>query len=448
MAQQPPLNADPHGWERAWQAELAHRYSAPGHYTRLSDLQPPAAAPSGPARFKELCALQADLSRLAAEKCATADFEGEWRRRTPEERKRHYMAAMRTVCEIPDMEKQRRWVPCGLLCLLHGAVSYAPEVTLTAFEAGSGQGYLDTLRKIVVWDSSNNFVHLENPLVESMLGIEPPVDTSGEQPADPTAQLQKISITNRTLFITLVVWHILLSFYGETATSLLLKGTKGVKPTLKKMAQLEHLGTTVDIIVAVQKEIENNCQTPQSKCNNCGKLQTASADVQFKSCSKCSAAGACTRYCSRECQVADWKTGTPPHKTVCGQSATLREADPTSDDRWAAAPEPGFRRPPALLHQMRLLNAHPSVDYFFVQPHPLDDYGAIMPTVGKNIVFAISRRDAMNWASLIALGMMFDLLAPFAEMVPGMDTEILRRQLANEYGVDEASITRLPLPIL
>ena len=83
--------------------------------SQVSDLQPLAGMTMGAsgretaaARFKEVCDLQADLTKVAAEKCTTADFEGEWRRSKPEDRKRHYMAAMTAVCEIPDMEKQRR----------------------------------------------------------------------------------------------------------------------------------------------------------------------------------------------------------------------------------------------------------------------------------------------------------------------------------------------------
>ncbi|KAF7978196.1 hypothetical protein HWV62_1412 [Athelia sp. TMB] len=384
MAQRPTLKADPDGWERAWQVELARRY--PAHRTRLpsrlSDMRPLAAMAMTPssranaaAQFKELCILQADLTRMASEKCATADFEGEWRRSKPEDRKRHYMAAMVAVCSIFDMEKQR---------------AYSPEVTLAVFEAGKGQGYLDILRKLIAFDSGKSFVHLENPLVESMLGIKLPVDTSGEHPSDPMIHLQKSFIANRTFFITLVVWNILLSFYGESETLLSVKSAKETKLTPEKVALLKGLGTTSDMLATT---------------------------------------------------VADWKTGKPPHKTVCGQPEALLEAlrPPGTHREWEPA-VPGFRRSPALLHQMRFLDENPSYDYFFVQPYPLNDYGLVIPDPVDKTVFLMNRRGAFNSGDIPSLKMMFQQLAPCTVSVPGMSLELLRKQFLNEYGVDMAKV--------
>lgn len=43
------------------------------------------------------------------------------------------------------------------------------------------------------------------------------------------------------------------------------------------------------------------------RCYNCGKI------TNILQCSKC----ASTTYCSKECQIHDWKNG---HKTVCATS--------------------------------------------------------------------------------------------------------------------------------
>lgn len=59
-------------------------------------------------KHKDLCDLQSDLTKLAAKKCTTENFEGEWKLRKPADRKRHYMEAMSTVCNIPEMESQRK----------------------------------------------------------------------------------------------------------------------------------------------------------------------------------------------------------------------------------------------------------------------------------------------------------------------------------------------------
>lgn len=62
---------------------------------------------SAAARFRDLCDLQADSNVMASEKCATEDFGREWKQSKPQDRKRHYAAAMTMVCKIPDMESQR-----------------------------------------------------------------------------------------------------------------------------------------------------------------------------------------------------------------------------------------------------------------------------------------------------------------------------------------------------
>lgn len=71
------------------------------------------------------------------------------------------------------------------------SVSYAPEVTLRAFEAGGGQGYLHILRTLLVSHSLNNFMRLENPELESMLGIESAVDAGAQLPTGPMLFVRK-----------------------------------------------------------------------------------------------------------------------------------------------------------------------------------------------------------------------------------------------------------------
>ena len=106
-------------------------------------------------------------------------------------------------------------------------------------------------------------------------------------------------IRNRTLFITLVVWNILLSFYGVSENLFSVKSTKELKFTPDDVAMLKNFGVTPDMLAAMRKETKGNRKTAQSKCNRCDKLQIELGGVQFKSCSKCLAAGGYTKYCSR-----------------------------------------------------------------------------------------------------------------------------------------------------
>lgn len=78
------------------------------------------------------------------------------------------------------------------------------------------------------------------------------------------------------------------------------------------------------------------------------------------------------RTLDRDCQVADWKYGFPvPHKNICGKkgydddegtpqpdqvtppsSGGSEDADDAEIDTGIPAPEPSFKRSPALLHQI------------------------------------------------------------------------------------------------
>ena len=51
-------------------------------------------------------------------------------------------------------------------------------------------------------------------------------------------------------------------------------------------------------------------------CQLCGK-SAAAKEKEFKKCSVCRLA----RYCSRECQLGDWKA----HKKTCKEAAARRE---------------------------------------------------------------------------------------------------------------------------
>ena len=84
----------------------------------------------------------------------------------------------------------------------------------------------------------------------------------------------------------------------------------------------------------------------------------------------------------RECQLRDWKEGRPfPHKRICGKRLSEAEvasmhqededADADADDAPSDAeprmqipePDPGYRRSPALLQQLKLLREISIFDY-------------------------------------------------------------------------------------
>jgi len=378
-------------------------------------------------RHNQLCRLQADLTKLASDKCATEDFEGEWKRSSVADRQHHYMVAMAKVCEIPDMEDQR---------------TYAPEISLKGFQARGGQGYIDLLRRLMPQQSGHDFIHVENPLIESMFGITMPFDTSSKLPTDPLVFVQKGFITNRTIFITLVVWNVMLSFYNQPETLVSIKATRNTKLTSGQRAALKDYGVSPKTIRAVEKETKQQRKEAQSQCKHCGKLEVE-LNTQFKSCGKCLAAGGYTKYCSRDCQVADWKRGTPPHKTICGRpgaaAAAASAATPApSKESMFDPPAPGFRRSPALLHQMKMLEENPELDYVLMRPYPEPDHGVKFQDAMGQLFFLVCRRRVMSNGDPVMVKRMYDQLSDNARSLKGVGLDGLRKQLQNEYGVDVA----------
>ncbi|KDQ10881.1 hypothetical protein BOTBODRAFT_57782 [Botryobasidium botryosum FD-172 SS1] len=446
MAQRPSLASQPDAWERAWQADLDRKF--PSYRKRMpsivSDMRPlgqmmmsPSGVVSATERHNELCTLQADLTKMASDKCATEDFEGAWKRCSAVDRQHHYMVAMAKVCEIPDMEDQR---------------TYAPEVTLKGFQAGGGQGYLDLLRKLMLQKFGRHFVHVENPLIESMLGVSMPLDTSAELPTDPLVFVQKGFITNRTIFITLVVWNILLSFYDRNETLVSIKNTRNAKLTHDQKTALKGFGMSSETMRSLERESKEERKHAQSQCKYCGKLEVE-LNVQFKSCARCSAARVYTKYCSRDCQVADWKRGTPPHKTICGQPAAVAAAAVANTTGRATPamltegkesmfdpPAPGYLRSPALLHQISMLEQNAASDYVLMRPHPHPDYGVTFSDAMGRIMFHLSRARAMSNGDPQAVRLMYNQLSDRAEALEGVGLDRLRKQLQSEYGIDPAEV--------
>lgn len=128
--------------------------------------------------------------------------------------------------------------------------SYAPEVSLKAFEAGGGEGYLTILGQLSREHAARQYLYLTHPLVDSALRLPQPWDTSDSVTTDPKIFYQRayvvilpmLSVTHNTdrltrstirrmQFISWVVWNVMLSFYGLSETILQQRVTRKDKHT-------------------------------------------------------------------------------------------------------------------------------------------------------------------------------------------------------------------------
>lgn len=129
---------------------------------------------------------------------------------------------------------------------------------------------------------------------------------------------------------------------------------------------------------------------PPRRCDTCWKdeVKVRAEGRHLKACTKCNAIGRRVHYCSRwapisalklsypepwisDCQLKSWTDGFPvPHKQLCGKKfvddsepvPTIPKMITNIEDRIPPAAA-SFKRPPALLYQLSLLNEPPHFDY-------------------------------------------------------------------------------------
>ena len=129
----------------------------------------------------------------------------------------------------------------------------------------------------------------------------------------------------------------------------------------------------------VRKGVEYGCQTcgrTESMLGNGTKLQACVACRKIgRKIVYCTRQVMCFRYyihltvSARECQIKDWKEGLPrPHKSICGKPLLENQlsdppTSPQQDGSLLPRADPNFKRSPALLKQVSLLDENPKVDY-------------------------------------------------------------------------------------
>ncbi|KAF7375367.1 hypothetical protein MSAN_00424200 [Mycena sanguinolenta] len=247
----------------------------------------------------------------------------------------------------------------------------------------------------------------------------------------------------RAYLLTMVVWNVLLAFYGESETYGLLKGPREDRGDLKFLK--ETFSDEIDV-KRVVSETAANRQSAEHHCTSCGLPASRAGVATLLACQRCKAIGRLVFYCSKKCQATDWKTGRRPHKTVCGKVGAIRDAylapkepelaDEDDDDDFFGEPNPGYVRSPALLHQLQMLKENPGVDYVFIRPHPHEDHGVMLQDPLGRMFFMLCMKRAVCDYSPRETFKMFQQLEPSARNAPGFSVAQLKNQFLKEYGID------------
>ncbi|KAK0188438.1 hypothetical protein F5146DRAFT_1122637 [Armillaria mellea] len=356
--------------------------------------------------MREIYTLQRDLVKAVVPAFAHEGFEEKWRALTQKRREELVLEG------LPDMEDRRRW---------------CPEMTVKGLAGNSDKDLIQLLKLLLpkdqIKDDLTGPIHLPNAQFEKMTEIDP--NDHGLRRLVDMHRLQ------RSYFITMTLWSTFNALNGVREQVRTVK-VKEIRRTQEK----------------AQVTICWNCKRDEESLGKQGR--------ELKACGKCKAIGRITRYCSRDCQVADWKCGFPvPHKNICGKkgydddegtpqpdqvtppsSGESEDADDTEIDTGIPAPEPSFKRSPALLHQISFHTEPDSfVDYVFVRPYPQDDHGVSLGLDDDKMKFLIMRRRAMKTGDKAAVATMYEMLLPYAEKLAFGATK-LKAQLKSEYGLD------------
>ncbi|KAJ7136880.1 hypothetical protein C8R44DRAFT_868973 [Mycena epipterygia] len=216
----------------------------------------------------------------------------------------------------------------------------------------------------------------------------------------PGCVILKSMLDGRRTYLTMVVWHVLLAFYGESQEYGHNKVPRGDPEDMERFQKFLPPGMEVKSII---KDAEANRKRGERHCTSCGLPARITGVATLLACQRCKAIDRLVFYCSRfvlavhivlnltgmcrECQTTDWKTGNPPLKSICGQKGAIAaaflsaksESPQLPDDEQAfPSPSPSYTRSPALLYQLKLLKENPQVDYVLVQPDQLPNEGIVL----------------------------------------------------------------------
>ncbi|EKM56202.1 uncharacterized protein PHACADRAFT_257289 [Phanerochaete carnosa HHB-10118-sp] len=305
-------------WEASWAADL-EAYFKPGlplhRYPRLissasRDALAFCAEPQNvledDSRVKDICDVDIDMAR-----CLNPhdwqSFQDGWRRLSSNRREEIILEGLYHASCIGSNEQFR---------------GHCPEMTLKDLAKDGGR---ELLRLLSHWSNLPNLTHathlghvyVPNPIFDHIVSLS---DAEAEAPgAKATARMCRI---NRMQFMSMALWNVYRTYQGIEGPSHDTLNTATITPENKK--QLKALLDSQYGKGFFKKWRAENITSDRSQlvnaCWYCKKGENQLNGERMKGCSKCAALGIKIYYCSRECQVADWKSGVPrPHKVLCGK---------------------------------------------------------------------------------------------------------------------------------
>ncbi|KAJ7760103.1 hypothetical protein DFH07DRAFT_816877 [Mycena maculata] len=365
-----PLAQDKVKWNQDWEREIALVDRKPIDNIRIFTLHLVTKESKAElqhwlvvhrAVYGALCQALPRLAEASSFYFAIHDFANKWLSAPPAVREEHILEGLARACNGTGGDAFRG------LC---------DELTLPSLQRDGGQGFLDLLKHFTLDDFScapQTPIYLESHL---WYPADPPVEPrEAYELADATFNV------HRSWGIVSTLHETLESFHGVPPDN-----EQSVRPRGFADSQMSQLAKKLDLAAYGSRGAAKEWRQsyfPVDKalphaaiCENCRALETPGAQ-RFMRCKPCMEnVSRKFYYCSRQCQREDWKLR---HKQICGKPMTFKESEesahitppstsPSASTSSRIGPaKDGFKRSPALLYQVNLLNeSAPETDYIFV----------------------------------------------------------------------------------
>ncbi|KAK7002206.1 MYND-type domain-containing protein [Favolaschia claudopus] len=437
----------PEKWEADWEVLLSTMYrpsTLPKALSCLfsSDLQ--AANRCVDARLndhrcllKQTCELEQLLSFEALKNLAHDDFEMKWKRASVDERAKHVLQALATVCSVAKN--------------LHDPRAYCPELRLTRLSADA-DAFLELLKTALLDDPSlipTQPKYVSHPEWDAWAATQGPLINS---------EAEKVVFAGMKLLRTKLICHILYfamqTFLGKDPVALIadLERKQKIPPNYWRVSPrlIESVGYDAAKADAKAHKADFFSRRGQGRafCSYIGCSKPAhDASVKFPRCSRCfEKMNRQVLYCSRECQAADWSAG---HKTVCGKPLNFDIASqpvehpvlgPSATSPSRIGPtQNGFKRSLALSAQIAQLNLDPEVDYYLYNLTGEEEGWQILdPTIRE--LFRRTRDTAMTTGNshLVAIMAHYMCHTHYNDWYDEEEVSptCIEKQLSREFGIE------------
>ncbi|KAJ7439953.1 hypothetical protein FB451DRAFT_142725 [Mycena latifolia] len=353
-------------WNQDWEREIAWNLSLPGGdglkpievlrslYVYLATEESEDEMQDVLAEHREtyglLCRSLMNLAQAVSICYARHDFVNKWLSASDSVRQEHILEGLGRACVASDCQFFRR------LC---------DELTMPSLQRDGGRGFLDLLKHFTLEDFSQ--------VPKTPIYLE----SHHWYPADPSAEPQAAYELadaefnlHRSWLIGYTLHETLGSFVGLPAARPTMVKRNNAKSRLPQMTQEFLAYSHGPAATLIKEKFKKSAQERKSYarvsiCENCRKHETPGGQ-RFMRCKPCMEnVSRKYYYCSRQCQREDWKLR---HKRICGKAMTLKESQETANiSPHPVAPSPaltakisppidGFKRSPALVYQVNLLN--------------------------------------------------------------------------------------------